>query len=204
MIRVDLSKKLPYFELNTSFKADKEVLVIQGPSGAGKTTILNCIAGIIPPDRGEILIGGKTVFSTADNINLPIRERDIGYVFQNYALFPHMTVRENIRFGLKSKGAKDNGYADHITQVFKIKHLESMNPWQISGGEKQRVALARALAAKPQLLLLDEPFSALDSDTKQTVYKEFLEFKKMWEIDIILVTHNADEAQMFADQVVKM
>jgi molybdate transport system ATP-binding protein len=204
MIRVDITKKLRYFNLNVRFQVNSEVLVIQGPSGSGKTTILDCIAGIKNPDNGEIIFENNLVYSDSQGINLPIMNRNIGYVFQNYALFPHMTIKENIRFGIKSKGNKDFNHADSITDIFKIKHLDNRYPSQISGGEKQRAALARALATKPKLLLLDEPFSALDKDTKEVIYNEFLEFKKLWKMSVILITHDDDEAKLLGDKIVKI
>lgn len=204
MVNVNLYKKLHYFDLDIKFDVDKEVVVIQGESGAGKTTILDCIAGMKSPDEGEIHIDEKTVFSSTQSINIPIRDRGIGYVFQSYALFPHLTVKENIRFGLESRKIKDFSYSDYITDFMKIKHLESRFPSQLSGGEKQRVALSRVLSTKPQLLLLDEPFSALDNKTKKVIYQEFLKLKSMWKIDMILITHNNEEAKLLGDRVLKI
>lgn len=204
MVNINIFKKLNYFNLDITFNAHREVLVIQGPSGSGKTTILNCIAGINTPDRGKIVIGDRKVFSFCDNINLPIKDRNIGYVFQNYALFPHMTVKENIHFGLVSRGIKDFSYARYIEEILKIEHLKNRFPSEISGGEKQRVALARALVTKPKLLLFDEPFSALDSDTRNVIYKEFLEFKEKIKMDIILITHNNNEAQLLGDRSISI
>lgn len=202
MINANIFKKLHYFDLNVKFNVNKEVVVIQGPSGSGKTTILECIAGINTVYEGEISIGDRIIFSSNKDINLPVRNRNIGYVFQNYALFPHMTVRENIRFGLKSRKVKNFEYANYIEKALNISHLENRFPNKISGGEKQRVALARALATKPEVLLLDEPFSALDYDTKNIIYNEFLEFKKAWKIDIILITHDNNEAKLLGDRII--
>lgn len=204
MVSVEIYKKLQYFCIDMSFVVNREVLVIQGESGSGKTTLLDCIAGIKSPDRGEISISGVTVYSSDKAVDVPIRNRGIGYVFQNYALFPHMTVRENIRFGLEATNTKDYSYSDHITGVMGIKHLEARFPGQLSGGERQRVALSRALAIKPRLLLLDEPFSALDPKTRSSVYEEFLEFKSRWEIDMVLITHNDSEALLLGDRVLRM
>ena len=204
MVNVNIFKKLHYFDLNIKFNVDKEVLVIQGESGSGKTTILDCIAGIKLPNEGEIRIDNRIVFSSTQSVNTLIKDRGIGYVFQNYALFPHMTVRGNIRFGLESRKIKDFSYSDYITDVLKVKHLENRFPSQLSGGEKQRAALARALSTKPQLLLLDEPFSSLDGKTKKIIYREFLEFKSIWKIDMILITHNDAEAKLLGDKVLKI
>ncbi|HYE82797.1 MAG TPA: ATP-binding cassette domain-containing protein [Clostridia bacterium] len=204
MISVDIYKKLKYFNLDISFRLNNEVLVIQGPSGSGKTTVLDCICGIREPDSGTIIINGNTVFSSAEKLNTPISSRNIGYVFQDYALFPHMTVKNNILFGMRSKGIKDTAYCERLMDTFKIKHLEHRHPSQISGGEKQRGALARALSVKPELLLMDEPFSALDSDTRQGMYSEFLEFKRTWNISILLITHSDEEAKLLGDRVIKL
>jgi molybdate transport system ATP-binding protein len=204
MISVEIYKKLKYFDLNISFGIDNEVLVIQGPSGAGKSTILDCISGIKHPDIGCITINDRAVFSSADKVSVSIKDRNIGYVFQDYALFPHMTVKDNITFGIKSKGSRDTSHCKNLMEAFKIKHLENRYPSQISGGEKQRVALARALSVKPSLLLLDEPFAALDKDTKQQMYNEFIDFKKTWNVSIILITHHDEEAKLLGDRIIKI
>ena len=180
------------------------IFVIQGSSGSGKTTILDCIVGIKVPDKGEILINESLVFSSIKKACIPIKDRNIGYVFQNYALFPNMCVKDNINFGLKCKKSSDMGYSDYLSEIFQLKHLEKRYPNQISGGEKQRVALARALATKPNLLLLDEPFSALDNETRDTIYNEFIEFKKIWKIDMILITHNDEEAKLLGDKILRI
>lgn len=200
MIKMDIVKSLNNFDLQCKLNLGNEVVALQGSSGSGKTTILDCIAGIKNPNKGIIKIDNKTVFSSSKNINLPIKDRHIGYLFQNYALFPHMTVEENILFGVKNQKNYDISYIKYITETFKIEHLKDRKPNQISGGEKQRVALARALAIKPNVLMLDEPFSSLDKDTKEVVYKEFMEYKKKFKISIILVTHNSYEAELLADR----
>lgn len=204
MIELDIVKKLHSFDLNCGFAIDNEVVALQGPSGSGKTTILDCISGIKTPDEGTIKIDDKILFSSSDNMNLPIKDRHIGYLFQNYALFPHMTVAENILFGVKNAKDYNMDYIKYITEIFKIEHLKNRKPNHISGGEKQRVALARALAVKPNILLLDEPFSALDKDTKGIVYKEFLQYKKEFKISIILVTHDTYESEMLADRIISI
>ncbi|MCY6369253.1 ATP-binding cassette domain-containing protein [Clostridium ganghwense] len=204
MIQLDIIKKLHYFDLKCNLTLDNEVVALQGSSGSGKTTILDCISGIKTPDKGIIKIDDKTIFSSFSNINLPIRDRHIGYLFQNYALFPHMTVEENILFGVKNQKDYNMDYIKYITEIFKIEHLKDRKPNQISGGEKQRVALARSLAVKPNVLMLDEPFSALDKTTKEIVYKEFLEYKKNFKISILLVTHDPYESELLADRIVSI
>ncbi len=203
-----LIKKLNYFTLDVEFTMENELLVIEGSSGAGKTTILNCLAGIITPDDGKITIDDKVLFSHTDKVNVTAEKRNIGYLFQNYALFPNMTVRENVLYGLKNKKEYRRKatrkpmleYADNMMEMLGVAHLAKKNPTAISGGEKQRVALARAMVTRPSLLLLDEPFSALDENTKGKIYEEFLDFKESLRIPTILITHNHRETELFADK----
>ena len=203
-----LLKKLNYFDLDVEISMENELLVIEGASGAGKTTILNCLAGIASADDGEISVDGNVLFSHSGKVNVPAEKRRIGYLFQNYALFPNMTVRENVMYGLKNKKEyrRRSGrgelldYAEHIMETLGIAHLASKNSTAISGGEKQRVALARAMVTKPSLLLLDEPFSALDESTKSRIYDEFMDFKETLKIPTILITHNHRESELFADK----
>ncbi len=207
-ISFKLLKKLNYFDLDVELCMGNELLVIEGASGAGKTTILNCLAGIVVPDEGTITIDNRVVFSHTDKINIPAEKRRIGYLFQNYALFPNMTVRGNVLYGLKNKKEYRRkstrkellDYADYIMETLGIAHLASKNSTAISGGEKQRVALARAMVTKPSLLLLDEPFSALDESTKSRIYDEFMDFKETLKIPTILITHNHRESELFADK----
>ncbi|MDO5413867.1 MAG: ATP-binding cassette domain-containing protein [Bacillota bacterium] len=197
-------KKLNRFTLDVEYSIDNEILVIEGPSGAGKTTVLNCIAGIARPDSGEIILNGVDML----NKNIPIEKRNIGYLFQNYALFPHMTVRENILYGLKNTSDYNDrtkrrellDFADHTMESLGISHLSEKKATAISGGEKQRTALARAMVTKPELLLLDEPFSALDENTKEKIYEEFAVFKDTLKIPTILITHDHRETELFADK----
>lgn len=197
-------KALDHFTLDVEYSLDNELLVIEGPSGAGKTTVLNCIAGIVRPDNGEIVLNGLDMF----NKNIPIEKRNIGYLFQNYALFPHMTVKENILYGLKntsdykdkSKRRELLDFADHTIESLGISPLAEKKATAISGGEKQRTALARAMVTKPELLLLDEPFSALDENTKEKIYEEFAVFKDTLKIPTILITHDHRETELFADK----
>ena len=202
-------KKLDHFTIDIEYGFDRGILVIQGESGAGKTTVLNCISGLTAPDQGRIMIGGRVVFDSGDGINIPTRLRTVGYLFQNYALFPNMTIQQNILYGIRNKAEFKGGgkkekeemlaYADNIMENFGIAHLKKKYPNQISGGEKQRAALSRAIVTKPELLLLDEPFSALDQQTKEIIYQEFLAFKKNFQIPAILITHDSRESEMFAD-----
>lgn len=202
-----IRKKLDHFSLDLEYEFDHGVLVIQGESGAGKTTILNCISGLTMPDEGRIDFGERVVFDSGTGINVPARMRNIGYLFQNYALFPNMTVQQNIVYGIKNKPEYSDKekreellqYAEGVMETFGIAHLKKKHPTRISGGEKQRVALSRAIVTKPSLLLLDEPFSALDPQTRTNVYEQFGQFKKSFRIPTILITHNPAESEMFAD-----
>lgn len=203
-----LIKQLNYFTLDVEYSMENELLVIEGSSGAGKTTILNCLAGIMKPDDGNITIDGRVLFSHTNKVNIAAEKRNIGYLFQNYALFPNMTVRQNVLYGLKNKKEYRKKasrkemleYADYMMETLGISHLANKNSSAISGGEKQRTALARAMVTKPSLLLLDEPFSALDENTKGRIYEEFNEFKETLKIPTILITHNHRETELFADK----
>lgn len=203
-----LKKQLDQFQVDVSCQFDSGVLVIQGESGSGKTTILDCIAGLRQPDSGLVQIGTRMLYNSQQQINVPVRQRKIGYVFQNYALFPNLTVEKNILYGIKNyQSAKEKNhqqklldYANYLMDAFRLNHLRKKHPRQISGGEKQRTALARALVTKPDLLLLDEPFSALDVKTKEIVYQEFLELKQTLQTPMILISHDPHEGELFADQ----
>lgn len=202
ILDVDIQKKLEFFELDIKFTVGNGLLAIQGMSGSGKTTILNCISGIKTADKGHIRLNNKIFFSSNDNINMKIKDRNVGYVFQNYALFPHMTVRENILFGVNKKYTDYEKELSYISDMMKIRHLMDKYPSEISGGEKQRVAFARAMIIRPDILLLDEPFSALDEDLKEDIYKDLLNIKKSQNIPIILITHNKNEAKILADKII--
>ncbi len=200
-----LKKQLDRFALDVEYQFPQGVLVVQGESGSGKSTLLNCISGLLQPDDGYVQIGQRLLYQKQEQINVPVQQRNIGYVFQNYALFPNMTVEKNILYGVNNR-ARDGkqrqemlDYVTYIMDTFRIQHLRKKYPRQISGGEKQRTALARAIVTKPDLLLLDEPFSALDIKTKEIVYQEFLELKHAVQIPIILISHDPREGDLFAD-----
>lgn len=198
MLSVSIHKELAHFPLGVDFFMSNEIIVLFGPSGSGKTTVLNCISGITTPDDGNIRLNRKVLYEKGRK-PMPIRHRHIGYVFQDYALFPHMTVLKNITYAMKSMDL-----VGKIMQELHITHLREQYPHQISGGEKQRVSLARALATKPELLLLDEPFSALDEKTRTTSQDELIRLHKQWEIPIILVTHHRQEAEKLGDRILFM
>ncbi|MBE3587617.1 MAG: ATP-binding cassette domain-containing protein [Thermoanaerobacteraceae bacterium] len=203
MLSVNIFKELPAFPLQIELTVKNEVLVVLGPSGAGKTTLLQCLSGLQKPRRGEIVLNGRVLFSSTARVNLPPRHRRVGYVFQDYALFPHMTVEQNAAYGMKGDG--DAGLKlQEVLEMLQIAHLARRYPGQISGGERQRTALARALLAGPELLLLDEPLSALDYETRRKVRGELQSLQRRWGIPFILVTHDLEEAAFLGDRVVRL
>ncbi|GED51864.1 MULTISPECIES: ATP-binding cassette domain-containing protein [Brevibacillus] len=198
MLQVDFQKSLPEFQLSARFAVKDEIIVLFGPSGSGKTTILNCIAGLAHPEYGTIRLADRLFFDHKDNIKLPVQKRNVGYLFQDYALFPHMTVEKNIRYGMQRDA---QGQVEELLQSVGIDHLLQKYPHQLSGGQKQRVALVRALATKPDILLLDEPLSALDADTRRQCQAELLRIHEKWRIPFLLVTHDRDEAERLGDLI---
>jgi len=174
-----------------------------GPSGGGKTTVLNCIAGLARPDSGRIAVGSRLFFDSETHVDLPVRERRIGYVFQNLALFPHLTVEENIQYGIKKLPVRERRQRMMaLLDSFRIAHLLGSKANQISGGERQRAALARSLVTDPVVLLLDEPLSALDLSTKATILDDLREWNSSHEIPIVYVTHSPEEAFALGEHVV--
>ena len=198
---VDIRKKLKGFYLDVSFETNGDYLGILGASGSGKSMTLKCIAGIETPDEGRIVLNGKVLFDSEKKINLKPQERNIGYLFQNYALFPNMTVEENIGIGLiedKERFEKVN----EMIRIFQLNGLEKKYPSELSGGQQQRVALARAIIYKPDILMLDEPFSALDSYLKEKLQTELLELLKFYDKEVLMVTHSRDEVYKFCENIV--
>ena len=204
MLSVDITKNLPDFSLSLRFSIERDILVLFGPSGCGKTTTLRSIAGLLQPDGGRIVNDGEVFFDAADKIFIPPRQRRIGYMFQDFALFPHMSVYRNIWYGVRNHDQEARQMYEKLTNLLKIGHLAERSPGQLSGGEKQRVALARALMAQPKILLLDEPLSSLDTETRWEVRNELREMQRIWNIPFILVTHDPDEARFLGDQVLYM
>ncbi|CCO09213.1 ATP-binding cassette domain-containing protein [Desulforamulus hydrothermalis] len=205
MLEAFIQKKLWHFTLDFQVQINNEILVLWGPSGAGKTTILHCLAGLVKPSSGLIRLNKQVLYSSEDKIHLSPQDRNVGYLFQDYALFPHMTVRQNVMYGLRSKKTfQSNINPVEILNSFGVGHLTDRYPRQLSGGEKQRVALARALAVQPKLLLLDEPFSALDKSTKESLRQEVKKLHRQWQIPFILVTHDEADTHYLGDRIISL
>lgn len=199
MLEVQIYKKLAEFDLDVSFQVNDNILGLMGASGSGKSMTLKCIAGIEMPDQGRIVLNGRVLFDSEKKINVPIQKRNVGYMFQSYALFPNMNVYENISVGLRARIVKDvDIVAQKVMKQFKISELASRYPKQLSGGQKQRVALARLMAYEPDVLLLDEPFSALDEDLKEDLLRE-LKSELQISKPVIFVSHNKEEVNELCD-----
>lgn len=195
-LSVNIRKQLGRFRLDVSFETDGGTLGILGASGCGKSYTLKCIAGIERPDAGRIVLDGRTLFDSEQKICLPPQKREVGYLFQSYALFPHMTVQQNILCGLRREKdkAKRAAALAELCGLLRLQGLERLRPAQLSGGQAQRAALARILASRPKLLLLDEPFSALDSHLRGKLQMEMKELLSRFAGGVLLVTHSRDEA----------
>lgn len=196
---VDIEKKWKGFSLNVSFETQYGCLGILGASGCGKSMTLKAAAGIVTPDRGRIVKNGEIVYDSRNKINQRPQERRIGYLFQNYSLFPNMTVEENIMAGLGRKTEENKQKVQTVLEQFQLTGLEKRRPRALSGGQQQRTALARILVLKPDILLLDEPFSALDAYLKEELQLELKEVLKSYEGSSVLVTHDRDEAYRLCD-----
>ncbi len=198
---VDISKKLKDFTLNINIDTGNIPTGLLGASGCGKSLTLKCIAGTATPDSGRIVLNDRVLYDSEKGINLPPQKRQVGLLFQNYALFPTMNVRENIGIAIKDKKNKDK-VIDQMLEMFRIGSLRNRYPHQLSGGEQQRVAMARMMASGPEVMMFDEPFSALDSYLKDQLQQELLEVLKEFPGDVIMVSHSRDELYRFCKTIV--
>lgn len=202
-LEVSLRARLPGFTLEVAWAIGAELAVLFGPSGAGKSLTLRMIAGLARPDAGRVVAGGRVLLDTAGGTDLPPQRRSIGFVFQDLALFPHMTVLENILYGghgLAAEERREGG--ERMIRRFGLAGLEPRRPGEISGGQRQRVAFARALLRRPAVLLLDEPFSALDAALRRDLGALLREVQREERIPVALVTHDAAEARALADAAI--
>ena len=204
-LSVDIEKKVGAFHLRCAFEAENETMALLGASGCGKSVTLKCIAGIMTPDRGRIVLDGETLFDSERRVNLPPQRRCVGYLFQQYALFPNMTVQQNILCGIRtgSRAEKQRAAAEQLRR-FRLDGLEKRYPSQLSGGQAQRVALARILASQPRAILLDEPFSALDAKIRQQMREELKKIQSDLGITVVFVTHDQEEAMSLSHRIVVM
>jgi molybdate transport system ATP-binding protein len=202
MLSVDFEKRISGFHLRPRFEADDEMVVLLGPSGSGKSLTLQAIAGLLTPDGGRIEVPDGVAFDSTRGINLPPQARNVGYVVQNLALFPHLTVAQNIGFALSRWPQADRaGRVQELVVLLGLEGLEGRLPGAISGGQQQRVALGRALAARPRLLLLDEPFTALDAPVRNALRREVAQLRRQLGLLALFVTHDLQEAYSLADRI---
>ena len=204
MIELNISKTLGKFQLHMELNSNSRRIGILGASGCGKSMTLKCIAGIESPDEGKIVLEGRTLYDSAQKIHVKAQKRRIGYLFQNYALFPTMTVRKNIMAGLKCRRSEQEQIAEKMIEKFQLKGLGDRLPGELSGGQQQRVALARIMAYEPDVILLDEPFSALDEFLKDRLQQELIQMLEDYPGTVILVSHSRDEIYRFSDELVIM
>lgn len=209
-LHIQIQKKLQAgdrtFDLDIAFASDSDRIVLYGPSGSGKSLTLKAIAGLMTPDAGHIVLDDRPLFDAGKQINLRPQERNVAYLFQDYALFPHLTVAQNIAFGLARGAFNMRKPASHPAvqkwiNTFELQAIAGSHPGQISGGQRQRVALARALVSEPDILLLDEPFSALDLSLRERMRKEMDELQRRLDVHMLLITHDPADVDALGDVV---
>jgi molybdate transport system ATP-binding protein len=205
MLRVDVTKQLGEFSLSASFESEGRVTGLFGASGAGKTSLVNMIAGLLKPDRGVISLDGETLDDIAAHVHVPPHRRRIGYVFQDARLFPHLNVRQNLDYGRRmNRLADDPAQRSRVTELLDIGSLLDRRPGKLSGGERQRVALGRALLSKPRLLLLDEPLGSLDEGRKVEILPYLVRLRDEANVPMVYVSHDAAEMRQLATQIVML
>ena len=208
-IRKTLRSGQRVFQLNARFCAEGQRVVVVGPSGAGKSQLLKAIAGLMRPDSGHVRLDGDALFDAQAHVNLPPQARNVAYLFQDYALFPHLSVRQNIAFGLargwlNPRRNHDSEAVDYWIDAFHLGEVAHQAPHELSGGQRQRTALGRALVAKPRALLLDEPFAALDPALRVTLRAELDALQRRLQVPMVLITHDPQDVEVFGEQVVHM
>lgn len=209
LVQKTLASASRVFSLDIAVRSDSHRVVLYGPSGAGKSLTLRAIAGLMTPDRGHIVLNGRTLFDHTEGINLKVQERRVGYLFQDYALFNHLTVAQNIAFGLKRSwfNPPRRVHAPRVQQwidTFELGAVAASYPAQISGGQRQRVALARALIAEPSMLLLDEPFAALDPALRTRMRSELAGLQARLQVPMLMITHDPADVEIFGDHVFEL
>jgi ABC-type sulfate/molybdate transport systems ATPase subunit len=203
IIAVDVQRALGSFHLNVSFAAPAGITALFGPSGSGKTLTLRCVAGLLRPDRGRVVLGQRALYDAASGVDLATRDRRIGYVFQHYALFPHLSAAANVGYGLHDLAPADrSARVNELLEMVGLADLAQRRPRELSGGQQQRVALARALAPGPELVLLDEPFAAIDSFVRDRLREQLRGIHTRTQVPMILVTHDVADVRRLADTVV--
>ena len=203
MLRAEIRKRLDGFELDVAFQADEGRVVLFGPSGAGKSLTLQAITGVMRPDSGCVEVNGRLLFDSASGLNLPPQKRRLGYVPQSYALFPHLAVEDNVAYGIRRLDAgQRRALVRQMVELVGLQGLERRRPRELSGGQQQRVALARALASRPELLVLDEPFSSIDTGLRGTLRRELLDLQARSGVTTLVVTHDLDDAFFLGSRIV--
>lgn len=205
MLELSFKKSLGTFNLDISLEVNNELMVLFGPSGSGKTLTLQCIAGLIKADSGFMRLNGIPYFDSTDGVSLPLNKRRIGYVFQDYALFPHMTVYDNISYSISKEPKKViKEKVSELLSILRLEGLENRYPSELSGGQRQRVAIARALIFRPSLFLLDEPFAALDHPVRSKLRVDLKRIRNKFSAPTIMVTHDLEEAFILGNRIAVM